>query len=388
MNDQTTTREERRSALDEFADQPTTKGEVVPLATYQPPSERHGAIKVEVARSLTSTRAAISEAAGLLGERGFYRWPVKNRRKGTTDWVEGVSIKGAMALVKAYKNCRVACPVVVDLGSHWRFHAVFIDYENGIEVERSFLQRKSAAKMGDDAERQLDMSYQIGISKAERNVVANFLEIEAEILLEECRHSIIDRVGDRLEYYRSTIVERAAKRGIELARIEAGAGRSAKDWLAPDMVRIMGMMAAVGDGMATLDETFPPLKVEDAKVEVTTQKELDHFAETDSDAPVVADPPAAASEPRTPSKETGAAAPDSKALQEEAITKLLQLADDPDLSESERLETLDGIVPSWEEKLPPDRHAFLRALISHSAKVARGEEKAADAKKYLQGLIK
>ncbi|HMF27593.1 MAG TPA: hypothetical protein VKE42_02410, partial [Candidatus Cybelea sp.] len=32
------------------------------------------------------------------------------------------------------------------------------------------------------------------------------------------------------------------------------------DWLAPDIARIVAMIEAVNDGMATLDETFPPLE--------------------------------------------------------------------------------------------------------------------------------
>ena len=214
--DETTT-QDPKTRLDQFAQAPLeTRSEIVPVATYLPPAERHGALKVEVARSAAATRATISEMAMLLGERGFYRWPVRNKKKGTTDWVEGVSIKGAMALVKAYKNCRVACPVIVDLGSHWRFHAVFIDFENGIEIERSFIQRKSGGTMGDDAARREDMAFQIGLSKAERNVVVNALELEADILLEECRGSIVDKVGRDIEHYRKVIVERAAERGIDL----------------------------------------------------------------------------------------------------------------------------------------------------------------------------
>ncbi|TIQ36371.1 MAG: hypothetical protein E5X49_32765 [Mesorhizobium sp.] len=54
-------------------------------------------------------------------------------------------------------------------------------------------------------------------------------------------------------------------------------GRPAKDWLAPDIAKVIAMMTAVADGMATLDETFPPLKVEDAEVEEINTG-LDQFA--------------------------------------------------------------------------------------------------------------
>lgn len=394
MTPDTITREDSRSALDEFAQAPATGQAVVPLATYMPPAERHGAIKVEVTRSPALIRSAISEMASLLGERGFYRWPVKNKRKGTTEWVEGVSIKGAMALVKAYKNCRVACPVIVDLGSHWRFHAVFVDFENGIEIERSFLQRKGIAGMGDDAARREDMAYQVGQSKAERNVIINALEIEADILLEECRRSIIDRVGQNLEHYRGSIIERAAERSIDLVRIEAVVGRPAKEWLGPDIVRVIGMMSAVRDGMATLDETFPPLGGKDTVDETTgeiTRDALDAFAGS-TDGKALADPEASPSPPAS-ADPAAAGAPGNDASAavlpkvQEVVFKLLQLATDTSITSQERIDTLDMLTPTYEDALPGSGE-FVRTAVQTAAKVAQGQLKVDAARTYLLDLWK
>ena len=42
-------------------------------------------------------------------------------------------------------------------------------------------------------------------------------------------------------------------------RVERILGRAAKDWLAPDIARVIAMGKAISDGMATLEETFPPI---------------------------------------------------------------------------------------------------------------------------------
>ena len=385
-----------KSRLDELTAAPLRSDQsvVVPAASYLPPAERHGALKVEVARSAAATRATISEMAMLLGERGFYRWPVKNRKKGTTDWVEGVSIKGAMALVKAYKNCRVACPVIVDLGSHWRFHAVFIDFENGIEIERSFIQRKSGGTMGDDAARREDMAFQIGLSKAERNVVVNALELEADVLLEECRGAIVDRVGRDIEHYRRTIVERANERGIDLARIEAVAGRPVKDWLGTDMVRIIGMMAAIRDGMATAEETFPKLganlgdDVKDTRRDESVANRLDSFATTDQPDTAGLSGGQAAASPQAPPPVGAAAAQqaDPVKLQHDMVYRLLRLAQDQKLTVAERLENLEGLDIGLHDMLP--RHPeFVDTALNTAAKVAKDELEADAAMRYLTGLV-
>jgi hypothetical protein len=43
-----------------------------------------------------------------------------------------------------------------------------------------------------------------------------------------------------------------------LHRVERTIGRPSKDWLAPDIARIVAMMRAVADGMTLVDEAFPP----------------------------------------------------------------------------------------------------------------------------------
>ena len=47
---------------------------------------------------------------------------------------------------------------------------------------------------------------------------------------------------------------------VAVTRVERVVGRPAKDWLAPDIAKIIAMMKSVADGMASVDEAFPPME--------------------------------------------------------------------------------------------------------------------------------
>jgi hypothetical protein len=69
----------------------------------------------------------------------------------------------------------------IDVGDAWVFYARFTDIETGFSMERAYRQRKSQSSIKSrDADRQLDIAYQIGQSKAIRNCVVNSLQIYAD----------------------------------------------------------------------------------------------------------------------------------------------------------------------------------------------------------------
>jgi hypothetical protein len=268
------TREERRSALDEFA--ASTKQELVPVklqSAVSPMETVHGAQPVAVKRDDAAVLSKLKVLAAAAGEDWYYRFPVKNRQKGTTDFIEGPSIKLANDLSRIYGNCEVDCRAQ-DLGDHWLFHARFIDIETGYSLTRPFQQRKNASRMGGDEDRRLDIAFQIGASKAIRNVIVNALQTFADFAFDEAKQALVDKIGKRLEDYRSRTIDRLSAK-LDIKRVESAMGRSAKEWLAPDIARIIATMKAVEDGMATLDESFPPFTVESK----STTASLDTFAD-------------------------------------------------------------------------------------------------------------
>jgi hypothetical protein len=213
--------------------------------------------KVEVARDESAVLRKITTYAAAAGEHWFYRWPVQNRRKGTTDIVEGISIKGANAVSRLFGNCSIDVRVF-DTGRTFTIYAKFSDLETGYSLVRPFQQDKGGAKLGgDDDARRLDMALQIGVSKGIRNVVNNALETFCTFALEQAKANLVGRVGKDLPRYRARLAQKFADLGVDIKRVEATAGRPLNDWLAPDVARIIAEVRAVDDGMASADETWP-----------------------------------------------------------------------------------------------------------------------------------
>jgi hypothetical protein len=148
----------------------------------------------------------------------------------------------------------------LDVGDAWTFYARFTDIETGFSMERAYRQRKSQSSMRTrDADRQLDIAYQIGQSKAIRNVICNGLQVYCDYAFEHAQNSLVDKIGKSLEAWRERTLEGLRKMPVELPRVERVVGRASKDWLAPDIARIVAMMRSVADGMASVDEVFPPI---------------------------------------------------------------------------------------------------------------------------------
>jgi hypothetical protein len=395
---ETTNRDERRAALDQFANN-VSQGALAPVSNAPPPAVQHqvsGAQALAVYRDERVVLSKIREIAAVAGQDFYYRFPVRNRKENRTDYIEGPSIKCANELVRIYGNCEVDCRAQ-DLGSATLFHARFIDLESGFALTRPFQQRKSAAKLGgNDDERREDMAFQIGASKAIRNVVVNALRTYADYAVEEAKAALVDKIGRDLPGWRDRTIDRISAR-IDLPRVEAVIGRRAKDWLAPDVARVIAMGKAVEDGMASWDETFPPLPTDQRS---KTADDLTGFADerklvNQNAANPSHDGSAKAAAPEA-TQETGAAAEivdeqgvvmspaELRALHTKAIDMALRLAGNPQLTVAEKLEELDGIAPALDELPEP----FVKTVVKTAAQVAEGKMKAADARPYLEGLIK
>ena len=396
---------DRQSALDEFAATAAPKQELMPaIQKAAPPALIHGAQAIMVPRDDAVVLRKIAALAAAAGEDWYYRIPFKDNKTGKTTWVEGPSIKLANDVARIYGSCDVD-PWVSNEGiDYWEISARFIDLESGYSMTRLFRQRKGAARVGGgDAARNQEISFQIGTSKAIRNVIVNALQTYADYAYQQARNALVTKIGKDVDMWRERAVERVSTL-VALSRVEAVIGRPARDWLAPDIAKVVAMGKAINDGMATIDETFPPLKQE----AVTGTPALDQFAgdKTEADEKPVAEQPgktvdpekpetpvdplatgqAAASDPDEPpaiANDAAAAPPADIELREEAITKLLDLATDDKLSVQERGELLEDILPSWEDKLDA---AFFKVLADSCAQVLDGRIRRATAEKKLEAM--
>jgi hypothetical protein len=249
--------EDRTSALDRFASvpTPTRNNSIVPQHFGSPADRVFGAVDVAVQRDEARILQKLKALAAAAGDDWYYRFPVR-KKGGGQDWIEGASIKLANDVARIYGNCDVDCRAQ-DLGDSWLFYARFTDFETGYTLTRPFQQRKSQGSLKTDSDRALDIAFQIGASKAIRNVVVNALQTFSDFAFSEARNSLVTKIGQNLDGWRGRTVQGIANIPVDLVRVEAVIGRPAKDWLAPDIARIVAMMKSIADGMATVDETFP-----------------------------------------------------------------------------------------------------------------------------------
>jgi hypothetical protein len=217
------------------------------------------AVKVQVARDDGEILRRLASVAAYAGAEVLtYSWPVKERRTGKVKIVEGPTIKAANALLRCYRNAKVDI-ASVEYPGFWIFKATFIDYEAGISLSRLFQQDKGTVRLGgEDGARRLDMAYQLGQSKAERNVIVNFLELPyVDYLVEQAKQNLVGRVSKNIDAYRERIRERLAELGVEVQRVERTVGKPLGEWLARDVARVIQEIKAVQDGMAFAADTWP-----------------------------------------------------------------------------------------------------------------------------------
>lgn len=190
------------------------------------------AVRVQVPRALGRVERATLEEAARMGEDWFYSWQVRDKHSPTGfGTVEGTSVDGAMVLLRNFSN--VACPVRVadENVTHWYLEATFIDLESGQTLQRLFRQRKSQGR-GDglEAERQQDIAFQIGQSKAQRNVILKALPAWLiKAAMEEAKRAAAEGIGPKLPGMIAAMIAAFAALKVDEAALcrRAGKPRSA-----------------------------------------------------------------------------------------------------------------------------------------------------------------
>lgn len=260
-----------------------------------------GAQPVAMHRDEMKIRQRLKALAAYAGEDFFYRFPVR-RSGGGQDYISGPSIKLANNVAREFGN-NVTEIRELDVGDAWIFYARFTDIETGFSMERAYRQRKGQATIKTkDADRALDQVYQIGQSKAIRNVIVNALGIYCDFAFEEAQNSLVDKIGHDLAGWRERTVKGLAKLTVSIERVERVVGRSSKDWLAPDIAQIVAMARSVTDGMANADDVFPPLESAKKSPVAPGEKTADESggAQSEEVATAVTPPSPAAADSETP----------------------------------------------------------------------------------------
>lgn len=238
-----------------FAEQP--RAELPAVVQQQIMDERpRGAISVAVKRDEMEVLRKIKVIASAAGDDFFYSWPTKNK-DGTKGVVEGPSVKCANAVARIFGNCSVKVRAF-DMGPHWIFYAQFYDMETGFVYERPFQQRKGqniGGKM--DADRALDIVFQIGSSKAARNAVCNALSEFTDYAFAVAKEQLVEKVGKNLPKFLLQVRDRLVELKVDIGRVEQVRGKPADKWLATDVAKTIAEIQACNDGMAHPDEMWP-----------------------------------------------------------------------------------------------------------------------------------
>ncbi len=368
--------DDRYKDLDAFANDKALKQTMVPAFTVHPPppSLFHGVAQIFSPRNEALIRSEIRAQAAAAGADWYYSIPFKDRKTGKTTYVEGPTIELANAVHLIYTHAEVDSWVSGEGPDFIEITARWIDVEKGVAMTRVFRQRKGAAKIGgNDPARNMEADVAIGASKAIRNVIVNALSGMVGLAFEEARNSLVKKIGQDIEHYRTEVPERLG-RMVDIHRVEAVVGKPVKDWVARDIAQVIAMGKTVTDGMATLDETFPPLM----QPRTSAAPGLDAFAAGSPEASRPSGDTAAG--PVTPSS------PAASGLKVEMVDKVLKLASDATLDAEGRAKALESAFDGWTETLPDDRPLVDR-VFEAAAKVSRGELKPEVARRSLKEAV-
>lgn len=231
-------------------------------------------------RNLAVVRARLKALCAENGDRYVYSWTVKDRRNKRETVIEGLTIKAAMDLWRIYGNCFAGPLDCEDRGTHWLFTAIFFDRETGSIAMRSFLQRKSQQTGMRDQDRAEDIIFQIGQSKAIRNVIVNALSADANFMLEMSKKRLTEWIsanrGKADEFIDHTCEEYA----IDQRRIEAVIGRVRDQWTVRDMARVMAELRGIDEGLQNEQNAFPSIE---AAGELMAEKQEAKKTDTEPD---------------------------------------------------------------------------------------------------------
>ncbi len=221
---------------------------------------------VDIERDLVIVERRLLAEANLAGEDMYYAWGEGDDR------VEGGSIILAMALFRNWGNCVVEQLPMQEMHDAYIFTARFIDLETGSTYDRQFRQSKKWTVYGRfDAARKEDIRFNIGQSKAARNVI---LRVLPEYLKNKAIAMAKEGVRERLEKFikdkgivaaQDLVLDALTKEGVPVERILDHykiANKSALD--VDKIVELRGNLRAIQKGEERAEDMYPPTEVEAA----------------------------------------------------------------------------------------------------------------------------
>jgi hypothetical protein len=221
------------------------------------------AVKVQCPRDIKRVTIEALHEAELMREDYYWEWEVreKNRRTGKyrRKLLRGISIDGALSLLRLWGNCACMPELSAETVDKWTFLVSFVDHESGTTVGRLYQKPKSAAPGGFDQERWDAMMFQDGQSKAERNAIEKSMpKWLVRRCIEAAKAAAVKALNDKetLARERKDIIARAKELGLTGNQLKAKAGKSVNSYGAEDIVTMKALLQAIEDGDATAEQMF------------------------------------------------------------------------------------------------------------------------------------
>lgn len=235
----------------------------------QTKSQFFTAMRVQVPREIDRVRSELLSEAKLAGEIFYYRYEINDKNSETgKSIVEGPSIGLASCAVRIFGNCFTDVTVEEEREYSWVFKAVFIDLEKGFHCSRIFMQPRPiplsrSKNLGFAAERKVTIAYQIGQSKAIRNVgilgLPNWLIAHA---MEAAKSSVADTsAGEAGKKKLDAVIKYFS--GIGVSKDDLGRFLGMSDsgsWGDDQIARLREAASTINQGVVTVDEIFHPEK--------------------------------------------------------------------------------------------------------------------------------
>jgi hypothetical protein len=213
------------------------------------------AIQVVKPRNLNLVEQRCIQEAARAGDEFYYSWS----QGGSI--VEGNTVGAALMMVRNWGNCAIDVKVS-ETPSGYVFYGAFIDLETGFNLVRPYKMSKQSPKNKQgreiySGERGRDIIFQIGASKAIRNVTLNALpKWLSEKVREVAKTNVIGQVETMgKEKAIGKLIKRAESLKIAWDRIESNYGKK-ESWDTDKIVAVMGAIRSVEDGIESMDEVF------------------------------------------------------------------------------------------------------------------------------------
>ena len=229
------------------------------------------AVQVIKPRDINQILARCETEAAIAGDSFYYSWSQSGKI------IEGNTVGAALMMVRNWGNCAVDVKVM-ETQNGYIFYGAFIDLETGFNLVRPFKMSKQIPKnkQGRDiytGDRGKDIIFQIGASKAIRNVALNAIPkyVSDKVLAMSKKNVVgqVEKMGKETAIQK--VINKAHALKIPFDRIEANYGKK-ESWDTDKIVAVMGAIRVVEDGIESIDEVFADKVAVNGEPEIKNSK--------------------------------------------------------------------------------------------------------------------